>query len=243
MSFRYSSSSVGVPGLGPAPRHRAARVLAPLALEPELVSGEDHRHAGRRHLQPDPDELALARARDRPEARRVVAVEQGPRVHHRWPRHPGAEGAHRGDSLGAADPPQPGGNPPERRAQLLGKVVAAEPRPHRAMEACVVHRAVPAAAAKVGAVVVTVLGHEHRIVEDRSADGALHRVVEVDVAPAAHHVGDVDPPAVERVRRLEPAAHDVEHPPLQLGRAPVELGQALHAPPRLVAVRERRRRR
>ena len=47
------------------PRHRPPRVLAPLALEPDLVAGEDHRHAGRRHLQPDADELPLAGAGDR----------------------------------------------------------------------------------------------------------------------------------------------------------------------------------
>src|SRR3954471_13241470 len=33
------------------PRHRAARVLAPLALEPELVAREQHRHARQGHLE------------------------------------------------------------------------------------------------------------------------------------------------------------------------------------------------
>src|SRR5437870_4622288 len=44
-----------VPRVGTVPRHRAPSVLAPLALEAELVAGEHHRHPGRRHLQADAD--------------------------------------------------------------------------------------------------------------------------------------------------------------------------------------------
>ena len=49
--------------LGPVPGHRAPRVLAPVALEPELVAREHHRHAGRRHLQPDADERGARASR------------------------------------------------------------------------------------------------------------------------------------------------------------------------------------
>ena len=94
---RYPSKQRACPTSRARPRHRAARVLAPLALEADLVAREDHRHAGRRHLQPDADELALARARDRREARRVVAVEERPRVERRRPRNAGAERPHRAD--------------------------------------------------------------------------------------------------------------------------------------------------
>ena len=48
-----------VPGLGPVPRHRAPGVLAPGALEPDLVAGEDHRHAGQGHLEAEPHLVPL----------------------------------------------------------------------------------------------------------------------------------------------------------------------------------------
>ena len=73
---------LGVPALGPRPRHRPSGVLAPLALEPDLVAREHHRHTGHRHLQSDADELPLARAGDGAEPRGVVAVEDRPRVEH-----------------------------------------------------------------------------------------------------------------------------------------------------------------
>ena len=92
---------------------------------------------------------SVARAGHRLEARRVVAVEQRPGVQHRGPGQAGAERAHRRDCLRAADPPQPGGHAPERVPELAGEVVAAQPRPHRAQEARVVHRAMPATAVEV----------------------------------------------------------------------------------------------
>ena len=65
-----------VPRLGPLPRHRPPRVLAPRALETDLVAGEHHRHARQRHLQPDPDELPVAGAGHAREPGAVVAVER-----------------------------------------------------------------------------------------------------------------------------------------------------------------------
>src|SRR5207245_2446085 len=56
-----------VPRVLPIPGHCPPRVLTPHSLQAELVTREDHRDSRRRHLQPDADELALARARDRPE--------------------------------------------------------------------------------------------------------------------------------------------------------------------------------
>ena len=50
---------------------------------PSSSPGEDHRHAGHRHLQTDADELTVARAGDGAEPRRVVAVEERPRVERR----------------------------------------------------------------------------------------------------------------------------------------------------------------
>jgi hypothetical protein len=74
--------------------------------------------------------------------------------------------------------------------------------------------------------------------EQRVADGLAHRsrdvVVDVHVLEAPRHVRDVDAPAVEA--EVEPPAHDVEHAPAKLRRAPVELRQRLDAPPRRVPV-------
>src|SRR5207253_5541246 len=44
-------------------------VLAPAALEPQLVAGKDHRHAGGRHLHTDPDDVAVAGVDDGAEPR------------------------------------------------------------------------------------------------------------------------------------------------------------------------------
>ena len=117
-----------VPGVRPVPRHRAPGVLAPVALEAELVAGEDHRHARRRHLQPDADELPLARAGDRAEARRVVAVEERPGVEDGRPRHAGAE--RRASSRRPPGPPsrgRPTGTPQKPRRSSAG---SSSPRSH-----------------------------------------------------------------------------------------------------------------
>ena len=63
-------------------------------------------------------------------------------------------------------------------------------------------------------------------------------VVDVDRAQATGHVGDVDPPAVEVVRRPQPARHHrvraVDHRRAQRGVGVVELGQRAVAHPALV---------
>ena len=119
---------LGVPRLPAVPRHRPPRVLAPGALEPDLRAGEDHRHAGRRHLQADPDELALPRAGDRPEADDVVAVEDRPRVEGRRPGHAGAEPA---SSSRTTDSPGSRGIPTGRSKNIdSASAGASSPRSH-----------------------------------------------------------------------------------------------------------------
>ena len=60
----YVASVCVVPApRGRCPRHRAAGVLAVDALEPDLVAGEDHRHAGQRELQPGGDPVRRRRSR------------------------------------------------------------------------------------------------------------------------------------------------------------------------------------
>src|SRR5207248_2391622 len=110
-----------------------------------LVAGEEHRHAGQRHLQPDAHEVAVGGAGDRPEAGRVVAVEQIPRVQHRLPRHAGAKAAQGGDCRGAVQARHPHRDAPELPLLLGMRIVAQQPRPERAQEAGVVHHPVPAA--------------------------------------------------------------------------------------------------
>ena len=72
----------------------------------------------------------------------------------------------------------------------------------------------------------------------RTADEPGHLVVDVDRAQAAGHVGDVDAPAVEVVRRPQPARDDrvraVDHRRAQRGVVVVELGQRAVAHPALV---------
>ena len=95
--------------------------------------------------RPDADELALARAGHGAKARRVVAVEQRPRVERRLPRHAGAERAHRRRRSAAPSMRgTPDGEPQKDSPQLVRRVVAAQPRPDRPQEARVVHRPVPA---------------------------------------------------------------------------------------------------
>jgi hypothetical protein len=106
------------------PRHRAARILAPLALEAELVAGEQHRDARRRHLQPDADELALFRSRHRAEPGRVVTVEDRPGVKNEVPRHPGAERPHRGGGSRTA-----AARHRNWQLEVAQRQLAAQPRP------------------------------------------------------------------------------------------------------------------
>ena len=74
----------------PVPRHRAAGVLAVDALEPDLVAGEEHRHAGQGELQAGRD----------PVHGRVAAD----------------DGADPGGVVGAEDVPARRGRPPAERA-------------------------------------------------------------------------------------------------------------------------------
>gem|GEM_PF-5267922 len=71
-----------------------------------------------------------------------------------------------------------------------------------------------------------------------AADRLPHLGVEVDGAEAPRHVGDVDAPAVEGVRRLQPFPDDrvraVDEPAPQLLARPVELRQRPGAEPALV---------
>ena len=120
ISRRSSSRSVVSQALGAAPRHRPAGVLAPVALEPELVAGEDHRHARRRHLQADA-RRAGARASRRSCGSAAVSwlsssVQEWST---RLPGHAGAERAHRGDGGRARQARQADRDAPERAAQLL----------------------------------------------------------------------------------------------------------------------------
>ena len=190
-----------------APGHRAPRVLAPVALEAELVAREDHRHAGARHLQADADELPLARAGDRAEPRGVVAVEQRPGVEHR-----SATGCRPGSARIVGTTASPGAAARRPAARGLrrgrsGRLVAAQPRPHGARETGVAHRAVPAAGARSARAVVACSATT--TASPRAATAAARTPLATSAgrstsAQAARHLGDVDPPPVERVRRLEP---------------------------------------
>src|SRR5262249_38313040 len=131
---------LAVPCLWMRPRHRPARILTPLALEPDLGTGEDHRYAGRGHLQSDPDELALPRARERSEADDVVAVQDGPRVERRGPRDTGAEGRHRAHDRVARKTRNTHGRAEEDLPRLGWEVVPTKPGPNGPREARVVHR-------------------------------------------------------------------------------------------------------
>ena len=167
------------------PRASGGARPRPSSLEPELVAREHHRHAGRRHLQADPDEVPLPRAADDLEARDVVAVEQDPAVQHRAPRDARPEAAHRRrDGLrrrGAA--PRPGGRGSRAGARAAARRREASPRGPR--EAHVRHRPVPAVALEVAPRVVRVLRDEHGVrpgLERRGADGARELARDVDLA-------------------------------------------------------------
>ncbi len=220
-----------VPRLLLAPRHCPAAVLSPLALEAELVAREYHRHARRGHLQADAHELALTGADGGPEPRRVVGVEERPRVQGHRPRHARAEPPHHVDHLRSGVLRRRRG-----REGIVPKCSAVQPPGHRTQEARVVHRAVPAGAVEVGAKVVAVLGHEQRAVR-RGARPPRDVVVQVDRPEPPSHVRHVDAPAVEAGG--EPMAEDRPHARVQLAVPPIELGQRWDAEPRRVAARQR----
>ena len=124
------------------------------------------------------------------------------------------------------------------RPKARGRVGRAEPRPDRPGEPRVVHRAVPAVAVHVAGSVVVVLADGEGIVAERlrrAAYGASHLVGHVERPEPAGHVGDVDAPAVDVVRRLQPAPHDrvgaLDHRGPQVGVAVVDLGQRVVAHP------------
>ena len=84
-SARNSSRNARSQRLGLAPGHRPARVLAPRALEPELVAGEDHRHAGQ-SSSAGRRRRGGARARRRScGSARCRGCRAGPGVQHRSP--------------------------------------------------------------------------------------------------------------------------------------------------------------
>ena len=228
-----------VPAL--APRHRAARVLAPLR----------PRARARRRRTPSarPGSVICRPTPTRcrsgvPAIVRKRAVSWlSSRFHELSTASHGTPARKRRSASTAASPRQlrdAGRDAPELLLLLGLGVVAQEPRPERAQEAGVVHDAVPAAHAEVGPEVVAVLGDQQRVA-DLLARPLRDVAVQVDVAVAADHVRDVDAPAVEA--EVEVAAQDVREAAAQLVAAPVELGQRRDAEPRLVAVRDRRRRR
>ena len=154
---------------------------------------------------PRPTRCRSARACDRPEARRVVAVEQVPRVDRPTPTaRPARNALQRRHGGLAVEARHADRDAPELLLLLGVGVVAQEPRPERAQEAGVVHDAVPAARAEVGAEVVPVLG-DQQAVADLLARPLRDLAVEIEVAVAADHVRDVDAPAVQA--ELQVAAH------------------------------------
>jgi len=119
----------------------------------------------------------------------------------------------------------------------------AEPLPHRAREAGVVHDAVPAVSGQVARGVEAVLRHQQGVRPGgghRGADRPRDVVVEVERAEPAGHVADVDPPAVQP-RVPEPAGHHRVRPAVQaapkLRAAVVELRHGAEAEPPDVVVR------
>ena len=125
-----------------------------------------------------------------------------------------------------------------------GRRRVAQPRPHRPREAGVVHRAVPAVAVDVAGRVVVVLADDPRVLAQLGGGGA-HRsgdlVGDVDVGQPAGHVGDVDAPAVDVVRRPQPApdhrVRSLDHRVPDVVVGVVDLGQrAVAHPARVGAV-------
>ena len=143
-----------VPGVSAIPGHRPAPVLAPRALEPDLVAGEEHRDAGRRHLHPDRHHAVVPGRDDRRGARRIVARQERPRVQDGGPGDAGAEQRHLGGDLVAG----PRGR--HRVVELVLERALSQPGPDRDEAAGIVHDALPAAGAEVVPGVVHVLGDE-----------------------------------------------------------------------------------
>ena len=230
---------VEVPGLL-VPRHREAARVALLALQPDLVAVQERR----------------ARRRSRTAARTPPAAGPGRRPRtgpagvswlpsrSYWQRATAhgiaARKASSDATISSVRPGPAGDDRAEARAAVLDD---AQPLEDRVGEPRVVHDAVPLVAVERVGRVVEVLAHQVRV-GVRVLDGGAHPAgdlrPELDRALAAQHVGHVDAPAVGRERRLEPAAQDRAlarvHRLAQPGVAVVELGQRLHAQPRLVVV-------
>ena len=231
------------------PRDRGARVLAVGAREPELVAREHDGYARQAHREPERDRHGALR-RVGAESRRVVRVES---VHRREAHAPGKlsrVALHllprlpRGVARDAADrlAEEPRLLVPLTLGVLPGRTVGCtEPAPHGTREVRVGHRPVPRIALEVARRVVGRLGEQDRIGLDlghRAPDRLPHLGVEVHSREAAGHVGHVDAPAVERVRRPQPPPDDrirsLDEAAAELRRAPVELGKRRRTEPRLV---------
>ena len=140
----------------------------------------------------------------------------------------------------AVEPRQPDRHAPERRLQLVRQLVAAQPRPDGAQEAGVVHRPVPAAAAR---------GRPGSRGRARRSAGrrAVRATPRTSRATSASRSAPRSRPVMFATSIRQPSRPGVEpaprptarHPRAQLGRAPVELRQRADAVPRLVAVRQR----
>ena len=215
--------------LGGVPRHRAARVLAVDALEADLVAGEEHRHAGQGELQPGGDPVLLGRSRPAVRIRGgVVGAQDVPRRRW-WPASrsravPLAHRARPSRRRRAAAPAAAG------RTARAGEASVAQPRPDRPREAGVVHRAVPAVAVEVAGGVVVVLADapaRRAAGPARSRARCGPRRGRRRGAEPPGHVGHVDPPAVEVVRRSQPARHDAAGPRSCARRSPGSVWSSL----------------
>ena len=215
-----------VPALGALPRHRAARVLAPRAFEPELVAGEDHRHAratssaGRRRR--------ACRSREPVTVRKRAVSWLSSSGHecsvdsHGTPARNARIAATDAAPLERATPT---GMPQNERPSSPGSSSARQPRPRRAAGSRrSSSRRASRARARSGRKSWPCSATSSASAPSAPRTTSATSRVEVELAVAAGHVRDVDPPAVEA--GLEPAA---ERPPAirapQLVRAPVELRQ------------------
>ncbi len=221
--------------VGARPRQRGARVLPVVAVQTPLGARPHHRDARQRHRQPD-RYRHHALPRDVAEPRGVVGVE---RVHVLQP-HPPREGRRErqvgGHEVVAAELARALQSQTEAAAR--GGARNPEPVPQRPGEVRVGHGAVPGIPGEVGGGIVGGLAEQDRVGVDllhRAPHRLTHLGVQVEVAEAAGHVGDVDAPAVEGERRLQVARHHrvvaVDEAAPQLLRAPVELRQARHSQP------------
>ncbi len=124
-----------VPALGPRPRHRPSRVLAPVALEPDLVAREHHRHAGASSSAVRRRRAGARAIRRRCGTARCRGCRGSPTSGARRTR-----GRRRGSGASSRRRAVPGKRgigdreAQELRRELARKVVAAKPGPDRARE-------------------------------------------------------------------------------------------------------------